>query len=362
MKRLNMTEKTKKILGLIVVIAVITTITLYLWRQNHKDSAMEHITSGNGRIEAVEIDIAARQPGRVEAIEVREGDLVRTGQVLVRMDTESLQAQLRQAEARVRQAEDAVSTARSQLAQRESEKEAMQALVVQRQTELAAAQRRTQRLADLRQQSVISQQQLDDQTEAVDRASATLAAARAQVAASDAAIAAARNQIRGSESAVEAERAAVARLRTDIEDSVLKAPRDGRVQLIVARPGEVVGGGGRVLNLVDLKDVYMTFFLPTRAVGRVALGSEARLVLDAVPQYVIPARISFVADVAQFTPKTVETQVEREKLMFRVRAQIPPELLEKHLAQVKTGLPGVAHVKLNADAPWPPQLQVRLPE
>ena len=312
-----MTEKTKKTLGLIVAIAVITAVGLYLWRQNYKDDALEHIASGNGRIEAVEIDIAARQPGRVAAIEVREGDLVRAGQLLVRMDTESLQAQLRQAEARARQAGDAVSTARSQLAQRESEKAAMQALVVQRQTELAAAQRRAQRFADLRQQSFISQQQLDDQTEAVDRASAALAAAQAQVAASDAAISTARSQIRGSESAVDAARAEVERIRTDIEDSDLKAPRDGRVQLIVARPGEVVGGGGRVLNLVDLKDVYMTFFLPTRAVGRVAVGSEARLVLDAVPQYVIPARISFVADVAQFTPKTVETQIEREKQIGR---------------------------------------------
>ncbi|TAL71251.1 MULTISPECIES: HlyD family secretion protein [Rhodanobacter] len=278
------------------------------------------------------------------------------------MDTASLQAQLRQAEAFMRQAEDAVGTAHSQLAQRNSEKAAAQALVVQRQTELAAAQQRTQRFADLRRQAFVSQQQLDDQTEAVDTAAAALAAARAQVAASDAAIAVARSQIRGSESAVEAARAEADRIRTDIEDSLLKSPRDGRVQLIVARPGEVVGAGAPVLNLVDLNDVYMTFFLPTRAVGRVALGSEARLVLDAVPQYVIPARISFIADVAQFTPKTVETQVEREKLMFRVRAQIPQELLEKHLSQVKTGLPGMAYVTLDPAAPWPPQLQVKLPE
>ena len=134
------------------------------------------------------------------------------------------------------------------------------------------------------------------------------------------------------------------------------------MQLIVARAGEVVGAGGRVLNLMDLKDVYMTFFLPTSEVGRVALGGEARLVIDAAPEFVIPARISYVADVAQFTPKTVETKVEREKLMFRVRAQVPPELLQKHLAQVKTGLPGVAHVKLDPEAPWPPRLQVKLPE
>jgi len=342
--------------------AAVAVAAVVFWRQHDSNQALEHIASGNGRLEAVEIDIAPRQPGRIEAIEVREGELVRSGQVLVRMDTESLQAQLRQAEARLRQAEDAVGTARSQLAQRESEKAAVQAVVVQRQTELTAAQRRAQRLADLRRQSFISQQQLDDQTEAVDRAAAALAAARAQVAAGGAAITAARNQIRGSESAVEAARAEAARIRTDIGDSLLKAPRDGRVQLIVARTGEVVGAGGRVLNLVDLKDVYMTFFLPTGAVGRVALGGEARLVLDAAPQYVIPARISYVADVAQFTPKTVETRVEREKLMFRVRAQVPPELLQKHLAQVKTGLPGVAHVKLDPEAPWPAQLQVKLPE
>jgi len=344
------------------VVAAVAVTALYFWWQHDGNGALEHIASGNGRIEAVEIDIAARQPGRVESIEVREGEMVSAGQVLAHIDTESLRAQLRQAEARLRQSEDAVDTSRSLLAQRESEKAAVQALVEQRLTELSAAQRRAQRLTDLRREAFISQQQLDDQTEAVDRAVAALAVARAQVAASDAAIAAAHNQIRGSESAVEAARAEIDRIRTDIEDSALKAPRDGRVQLIVARPGEVVGAGGRVLNLVDLRDVYMTFFLPTGAAGRVAMGVEARLVLDAVPQYVIPARISYVADVAQFTPKTVETQVEREKLMFRVRAQVPPELLEKHLTQVKTGLPGVAHVKLDADKPWPPQLQVRLPE
>lgn len=344
------------------LLAAAIVALVIVWQQHDGKANPEHIVSGNGRIEAVEIDIAARLPGRIEAIEVGEGEMVSLGQVLVRMDSESLQAQLRHAEALLRQAEDAVGTAQSQLVQRESEKAAVEALVVQRQTELSAAKRRAQRHADLREQSFISQQQLDDQTEAVDRAVAALAAARAQVAASDAAIATARNQIRSSESAVEAARAEVARIQTDIDDGLLKAPRDGRVQVIVARTGEVVGAGGRVLNLVDLTDVYMTFFLPTHAAGRVTIGGEARLVLDAAPEYVIPAHISFVADVAQFTPKTVETQVEREKLMFRVRAQVPPELLKQYLAQVKTGLPGVAYVKLDPDAPWPPALEVRLPQ
>jgi HlyD family secretion protein len=103
----------------------------------------------------------------------------------------------------------------------------------------------------------------------------------------------------------------------------------------------------------------MTFFLPETVAGRVALGSEVRLVLDAAPQFVIPAKVSFVASTAQFTPKTVETASERQKLMFRVRAQIDPALLQRHLAQVKTGLPGVAWLKLDANTPWPAQLTVK---
>ena len=152
----------------------------------------------------------------------------------------------------------------------------------------------------------------------------------------------------------------IPRIQADIDDAALKAPRDGRVQYLVARAGEVVAAGGRVLNLIDLSDVYMTFFLPTAAAGKVALGTEVRLVFDAAPQYVVPAKVSFIASEAQFTPKTVETASEREKLMFRVRAQISPELLQKHLAQVKTGLPGVAHVRLDPATEWPARLRANL--
>jgi HlyD family secretion protein len=129
------------------------------------------------------------------------------------------------------------------------------------------------------------------------------------------------------------------------------------VQYRVAEPGEVLPAGGVVLNLIDLTDVYMTFFLPTAQAGRVALGAEARLVLDALPDRVIPARISFVADVAQFTPKTVETAEERAKLMFRIKAQVDPELLQRHLSQIKTGLPGMAYVRLDPATPWPDALR-----
>ena len=345
----------------IAALVALAGIAAFAWIKFAGNSDDAGLASGNGRIEAVEVDIAARSPGRIREILVNEGDLVAAGQVVARMDTDVLAAQLHQAEAQLQQAESAVAAARSQLALREAEKAANLAVLAQREAELDIAKKRQARSSLLAGEGASSQQEADDDSARVQGAVAAVAAVRAQGAAADAAIAAARTQIVGAESAVAAARAGIERIRADIRDSDLLAPRDGRIQYRVAQPGEVVGGGGRVLNMVDLADVYMTFFLPTAAAGKLALGDEVRLVLDAAPQYVIPARVSFVADVAQFTPKTVETAVEREKLMFRVKARIDPELLTKHILQVKTGLPGMAYVRLDRAMPWPERLALKLP-
>ena len=259
----------KKPLVAAAVVVVVALLAWWAWNSLLDSGPGEGFVSGNGRIEATEIDVATKLPGRIEDILVREGDFVTAGQPLARMQLDTLDAQ---------------------------------------------------------------------------RAEAAVAAAQAQVV--------------GARSSVDAAAATVARIEADIADSVLKAPRDGRVQVRVAQPGEVLGGGGRVLNLLDLSDVYMTFFVPETVAGRVALGSEVRIVLDAAQGVVIPASVSFVASQAQFTPKTVETESERQKLMFRVRAQIAPELLRQYLDQVKTGVPGVAWLKVDPQAEWPASLAV----
>lgn len=342
-------------------VLVLLVAALLGWQRFMLEEPATGLVSGNGRIEAVEIDVAAKDSGRVKEILVREGEFVTAGQVLAVMDTNVLEAQRRQAEAQFQQADSTVVMARSQIAQRESDKAAAQALLAQRQVELKAARSHLARTIALADKGFISPQAVDDERARVDGAEAAVSAARAQVVAAESAIASARSQEAGAQSAAAAAKANIERIQADIDDTTLKSPRDGRVQYLVARPGEVIPAGGRVLNLVDLSDVYMTFFLPTANVGRIALGSEVRLVLDAAPQYVFPAQVSFVSDVAQFTPKAVETAAEREKLMFRVRAQIPPELLRKHMLQVKTGLPGMAYVRLDGASPWPPQLAVKLP-
>ena len=339
-----------------VVIGLVGWVLWYI----QPEGLTEGFAAGNGRVEAVEIDIATKTGGRVRDILAGEGDFVRAGEELARMDTAVLEAQRREAEARLQQARIGIETAQSQVTQREAEKQAAEALIAQREAELDAAQRRLARSEELAAKDAVPISKLDDDRAAFQAARAAVAAARAQAAAAQAAIGQARSSVVAAHSTVEAVQATIQRIQADLDDSVLKAPRDGRVQYRVAQPGEVLSPGGVVLNMVDLADVYMTFFLPTEQAGRVALGAEARLVLGAAPQYVIPAEISFVADVAQFTPKTVETEQERQKLMFRVKARIPPGLLREHLQQVKTGLPGMAYVRLDPQTEWPPELQVKL--
>ena len=109
--------------------------------------------------------------------------------------------------------------------------------------------------------------------------------------------------------------------------------------------------------MIDISSVYMDIYLPTLNAGQARIGTDARIVLDAYPDRPIPAKVSFVATQSQFTPKTVETQTERERLMFRIRVRIDPALLRAHAEAVRTGLPGVAYVRLDPAVAWPPRLQ-----
>lgn len=353
-------SRTKWIVTAIVLAAAL--VGTYVWNQSRIAGPGEGFISANGRIEATEVDIATRLPGRLETIFVSEGSFVEAGQPLARMQVDSLIAQRAEAEAYLQQAKDALSSQEAVVAARISELEAAKARVAQYESELNLAQQRLARSETLARQGATPQQTLDDHRTALLSTRALLTAAQAQVTAASAAVDAARAQLQGARSAVKAAQATVERIQTDIDDSTLKAPRSGRVQYLIAQPGEVLGAGGKIMNLVDLSDVYMTFFLPETVAGRIALRTPVHLVLDAAPEYVIPAEVSFVSSVAQFTPKTVETASERQKLMFRVRARIDRELLRKHLRQVKTGLPGVAWIRLDDDVEWPEQLRIRVPE
>lgn len=358
-----MNEKLRKrILVLAVIAAAAAAAAIFLWSALRPTGPGEGFISGNGRLEATEINVSAKLAGRVEEILVREGELVAAGAPLVRMQVTVLLAQRDEARAMQQQAITSVQTAKAQVAMRQSELAAAQANIAQAKSDLDAATRRLVRSETLSKEGAASLQDLDDDRARVHSARAVVGAAEAQAVAARSAVEAARAQVVGAESSVTASAATVQRIEADIADSTLTSPRVGRVQYLIAQPGEVVSAGAPILNLVDVSDVYMTFFLPETVAGRVALGSEVRVILDAAPQYVFPARVSFVSDTAQFTPKTVETADERQKLMFRVRAHADRALVERYIEQVKTGLPGVAWLKLDPEARWPESLAIKVPE
>jgi HlyD family secretion protein len=289
--------------------------------------------SANGRVEAQEYDIATKRAGRVVEVRVREGDLVQKGQVLAQMDIDELTAQRHEAEADLARAREAEQTATAVLAQRKSE--------------LKLARLDLARTQHLVRGDAASLQKLDhDQT----RADTSEAAARA-----------AEEQLHEATSSIAAAEASLRRIQVLLDESTLVSPIHGRVIYRLAEPGEVIDAGGKVVTVLDLADVYMTIFLPTDQAGRVAYGAEARMVLDAYPELVLPASIEFASPEAQFTPKEVETRTEREKLMFRYKVKIDPALLEQHFEQVKTGIPGVSYVRLAGAGEWPAYLAVKLP-
>ena len=308
-------------ISIALVLAVLAGFVGYaLWSIFLAPSGLppEGFARGNGRVEADLVDVSTRLSGRVATIAVQEGDLVAAGDVLAVMDTTELEAQKARAEAAVASAEAAVAVA--------------QAGVTKAEASLALAQTELARAEALSGRDVISKANYDIRRTEAQVAEASLAAAQAEA--------------QAKERVVDADVANLQEIEARIADSTLHAPEAGRVLYRLSQPGEVLGSGGKVLTLVSLGNVYMEFFLPAGAATRVKLGDEARIVVDAMPNVAVPAHVSFVAPEAQFTPKQVETVEERESLMFRVRVRIPQRLVEARLAQVKTGVRGVAWVRL----------------
>lgn len=304
------------------------------WMQEQALRVPPGLARANGRIEVERVDVATKYAGRIAELRVDEGALVKKNDVLVRIDTTEILAQLAAAKAAVHRAHQSVAKAQADVALREAE--------------LKLAEAELRRGAELVRTNAATQADLDRRTAQRDVSKASLDGAKVS--------------IEDAKAATEVAEAQVAQIEATIADMSLKAPVTGRVEYRLAQAGEVVASGGRVLTLLDLSDVHMTIFLPTSQAGRVELGSEARLVLDSAPEYVVPAKVSFVAAEAQFTPKYVETVSEREKLMYRIKLHIEPQILETYRGYVKAGMTGNAYVKVQVGAAWPANLTPRLPD
>ncbi len=301
----------------------------YYWWQHSQSQLPPGIASGNGRIEADEIDIDTKFAGRIAEILADEGDMVKAGQVVARMDTQDIAASLKKSQAQMEEAQRAIDEANAN--------------VTQQNAQVLLAQQEYDRAAALVQKGFETKEVLDERKQQLDSANAALKAAQERVV--------------EFEHARDASTHDVELYTVNIADNTLVAPKDGRIQYRIANIGEVLAAGGKVFTMLDISDVYMDIYLPTAEAGKVKFGADARIVLDAYPNGAIPAKVSFIATQAQFTPKTVETQSERDTLMFRIRVNIDPDRLRARAASVRSGLPGVAYVLTDAAAKWPARLQ-----
>jgi HlyD family secretion protein len=294
-----------------------------------RNALPEGIASGNGRIEGKLVDVSAKEPLRVKEVLVDEGALVKPGQVLARLDTTTLESELAEANAAVQAAEEKLAGAKANIVKSKSE------------IDLAGVEAtRSKRLVE---QGAGSQRELDVRTTKVETTKAGLGEAHAAVGT------AAQN--------IEVARKNAATIQTRIEDATLRSPVTGRVLYRLAEPGEVLAPGGKALTLVNLDDIYMEIFLPSEQAAAVKVGAEGRVTVDYVPDRAVAGHVSFVSPEAQFTPKQVETKSEREKLMFRVKIQLPKEVVGQYIEQIKTGVRGVGYVKVKDSAVWPARLQ-----
>jgi HlyD family secretion protein len=304
-----------------------------IWKQREADALPAGIVSINGRVEATQVDIATKIPGRVIELIPREGDMVSPGELVARLDKAELEAQLHQGQAMAVLARRTLAKA--------------QADVESRKAELLFAEQEFERAAALVEKRITPVEKYDQRKQALESAKSTLTAAHEGV-----------NQ---AEAAVKAADADVARLQSLFNDTTIVSPVRGRVQYRLIEPGAVLPAGGRIATVINLSDVYMTIFLPASVAGRLKIGDEARAVVDSRPGYVFPGNVSFVSPESQFTPKTVETKWEREQLYFRAKLQAPLNSLKGIEEEVKAGLRGVAYVRVDPAAQWPARLAPKLP-
>lgn len=316
----------------LLVLPVIAVAGFVYWQQQ-QNALPEGLYVSNGRLEAEQIEVATKTAGRVKEMTVQEGQMVQAGDLIATLDANQVNARQQQSMAGIEQAIRA--------------KEEASAAVIQRKSQLKLAKAELERTSSMYKQKIAPQDAMDK--------------ARAQFESAQAALQLAEASVKRAEASINAAQAGFDEVQSVIDDTQIKAPHSGRIEYALAKPGEVLAAGGRLVTLLDVSDVYMTIFVPASVAGKLSVNGEARLILDPVPEYVIPATVSFIAGDAQFTPKSVETHEERDNLMFKVKLRIDQALLEKYQEKVKTGVRGLAYIRTNDSLTWPENLTVKLP-
>lgn len=385
-----------------LILAVAVAFAVYMNYKRTADTTPEGFASSNGRLQLQNIDVASLRAGRVSQVLVHEGDLVEKGTPLVTLSSEELDTQLQGAEAAKLQAEAAKLQAegrksQAQAAKARAEGAVTRAMGTEKRAEggyartqggvnqadavIAAKKAQLQIALDnlnntkaLRKDNLVSIAELQQREQVYQAAKAEVLAAQAAkaqaaaggteaqagIAEAKAAVAEAQAGINQAQAGINQAQSQINRVKSIQSDMYVRAPQAGRVEYRIVEVGNVIAPGSKVVTLVDPNDVYLEIFLPTDSSNQVQIGSPARIVLDGI-KAVLPAKVSFVANQSQFTPKSVETKNEREKMMYRVKLSLDPQVASRYQTLLKGGMTAQGYVQLDPSKAWSKDLEVNMP-
>ncbi len=389
----------KRIIPILIVVAVAAVAGFYLLRRGNGDGAERIAFSGN--IERTEVKMSFKTAGRMVDLLVKEGDPVKKGMVIARLDHDQLSSQrdaqravLASAESQLAQLltsidfqretyQGGMSRSQADLAQAEARLRELQngsrpqeiqvgrAVLDAARTEQAKAANDWQRAQTLYKNDDISTAQFDQFRAQFDRTSAqlkqaeeqlalvvegprkeTIAASSAQVDRAKAALRLANTpgvELKRREQDVAARHADIARARAQlavieaqIADCEIAAPIDGVVLVKSAEPGEIVAAGGTIVTLGDMDHPWLRGYVNETQLGRVKLGTKVRVTTDSYPGKTYDGRVSFISSEAEFTPKQIQTLEERVKLVYRIKVDLPNPARE-----LKLNMPADAEILLD---------------
>jgi multidrug resistance efflux pump len=308
-----------KRLLIIIPLALLAALGVlgYQW-WTRSDSGSENTVRLYGNIDIRDAQLAFQDQERIAEVRVEEGDRVKAGQVLARLQTQRLNAQIRQAEAQAAAQQDVLQ--RLLAGTRKQEIEQAQAELNAAQVRVANAQRSYARIQKTAGAGASSQQALDDARAALDVAKAQLKVSEKSLQLAEEGprqedIAEARNNL-------QAARAALDLLQIRLSEATLEAPADGVVRSRILEPGEMADPSRPVLTLSLMDPKWVRAYVPEPQLGFLQLGMPAHVTSDSFPGQIFEGWVGFISPEAEFTPKTVETTDLRTKLVYEVRIYV----------------------------------------
>ncbi len=275
-----------KRLGIFILVIILALVLYFLLRTKGRKNEGE--ISASGTVEITEVEVSSKLSGRIERLLVDEGDSVLKDQVLIELEKNELEAQLKQAQA-------AYQVSLSQVAQAKSNAENLKTNLY-RTTELFKAGSATQ-------------QQLDDLN------------TKYQVA---------NDQLTSASHLTDQTKAMIDLIKVNLDNSVIKSPINGLVMSKNTEIGEVVLPGSSLLTLGDLAHPWVKIYIKETDLGKVKLGQKAQVKIDTYPDKVFEGKVTYISNEAEFTPKNIQTKEERVKLVFgiKVRLDNPQQILK----------------------------------